>query len=64
MQASLVLWRLMLCFMIFSLANFAKSLVTKLLSTHFYRTAHFKKVKQAIEKVGTCSALLVVSSHA
>lgn len=41
----------MVCLTLFSLANFAKALVTKLLSSAFYRTAHFKKVKEALDKV-------------
>lgn len=41
-----------MCLTLFTLANFLKALVTKLLSTTFYRTAHFKKVKEALDKVG------------
>ena len=40
----------MVCFTLFALANFLKSVLTKLLSSHFYKTAHFMKVKAAIEK--------------
>lgn len=45
-----MVWKILVCLTLFSLANFLKSMTTKLLSTHFYRTAHFKKVKMAIEK--------------
>jgi hypothetical protein len=41
-------WKLLVCLTLWTLANFLKSFVTKLLSTHFYRTAHFKKVKDAM----------------
>lgn len=47
-QATDIVWKLLVCLTLFSLANFLKSFVTKLLSTHFYRTAHFKKVKDAM----------------
>ncbi|KAF6259738.1 Mechanosensitive ion channel-domain-containing protein [Scenedesmus sp. NREL 46B-D3] len=49
-RATDIVWKLLVCITLFTLANFLKSFVTKLLSTHFYRTAHFKKVKDAIEK--------------
>ncbi len=41
----------MICLTLYALANFLKALATKLLSSAFYRTAHFKKVKEAIDKV-------------
>ena len=43
-QATGVVWNLMVCLTLFSLANFLKAVLTKLLSSHFYRSAHFKKV--------------------
>lgn len=51
LQAVNRLWKVMLCTFFFTMANFLKAMLTKFMSTHFYRTAHFKKVKQAIEKV-------------
>lgn len=45
----------MVCLTLFSLANFLKALATKLLSSAFYRTAHFKKVKEALDKVRLCA---------
>lgn len=47
-QATNVVWKLLVCLTLFTLANFLKSFLTKLMSTHFYRTAHFKKVKDAM----------------
>ena len=51
LAASGVVWKLMACLALFALANFLKALATKLLSAAFYRTAHFKKVKEALDKV-------------
>jgi hypothetical protein len=48
LQATDIVWKLLVCITLFTLANFLKSFVTKLLSTHFYRTAHFRKVKDAM----------------
>lgn len=50
MQATDVAWKAMLCCTLFSLANFLKAAFTKLMSSHFYKTAHFFKVKEAIVK--------------
>jgi hypothetical protein len=33
-----VVYKLMVCLTLFSLANFLKALITKLLSSHFYKT--------------------------
>jgi len=52
----------MVCFTLFALANFLKAFVTKLLSSAFYRTAHFKKVKEALDKVRMRTPLLFVIS--
>lgn len=40
----------MICLMLWALANLSKSVAAKLLSTHFYRSAHFKKLQEALEK--------------
>lgn len=32
-----VLWKLLVCLMLFTLANFLKAVITKLLSSHFYK---------------------------
>jgi hypothetical protein len=39
-----VMWKVLVCCCLFTLANFLKSILTKLLSGSFYRTAHVKKV--------------------
>jgi hypothetical protein len=56
LQATGVVWKLMVCLTLFCLANFLRALATKLLSTTFYRTAHFAKVKEALDKVGPRAA--------
>jgi hypothetical protein len=45
-----ILWNIQICFVLFALANLIKSIVAKFLSTAFYRTAHFKKLQDAIGK--------------
>jgi hypothetical protein len=37
LQATDVVWKLMVCLTLFALANFLKSVLTKLLSSHFYK---------------------------
>jgi hypothetical protein len=36
-QATDVIWKVLVCLTLFSLANFLKSVLTKLLSSHFYK---------------------------
>lgn len=36
-QATDVIWKVLVCLMLFALANFLKSVLTKLLSSHFYK---------------------------
>ncbi|GLI59883.1 hypothetical protein VaNZ11_001803, partial [Volvox africanus] len=43
-------WRVVLCIMLFTLANLIKVVTAKIFSMHFYRTAHFKKLKDSLEK--------------
>jgi len=50
-KALLVVWRLLICITLFAAANFLKCSIARLLSYQFYRTAHFDKVKDAIERV-------------
>ncbi|GIL52978.1 hypothetical protein Vafri_8559, partial [Volvox africanus] len=45
-----VTWRVVLCIMLFTLANVIKVVTAKFFSMHFYRTAHFKKLKDSLEK--------------
>jgi hypothetical protein len=49
-KAAQVTWNCLLCLVLFSLANFLKSLTAKLISQHFYKTAHVAKVKQALQQ--------------
>jgi len=49
-QAIDILWRIHVCMVLFALANLFKATFAKLLSTHFYKTAHFKKLETALEK--------------
>ncbi|KAG2492831.1 hypothetical protein HYH03_008986 [Edaphochlamys debaryana] len=49
-QATNIVWNALLCLMLFCLANLLKAVLAKLLTTHFYRTAHFKKLRKALEK--------------
>lgn len=50
LQAVDITRRVHICMILFSLANLAKAGLAKMLSTHFYKTAHFKKLEQALEK--------------
>ncbi|KAG2491012.1 hypothetical protein HYH03_010684 [Edaphochlamys debaryana] len=43
-------WNAILCIMIFTLANLLKTVIAKVSSMHFYRTAHYKKLKASLEK--------------
>jgi hypothetical protein len=52
-------WKLVVCLMLFCLANFLKAAATKLLSSAFHRTAHFAKVKEALDKVCVCVCVWV-----
>lgn len=45
------MWKLLICLALFSVANFTKCGLARFLSYSFYKTAHFKKVKEAIERV-------------
>lgn len=42
--------RALLCVLLFAAACWISSGATKVASTHFYRTAHFKKMQEALEK--------------
>lgn len=39
------------CAILFFFANVLKTLVAKLMSTHFHKEAHFKKMQMALQKV-------------
>ncbi|KAF8070975.1 MSL9 [Scenedesmus sp. PABB004] len=49
-RAISVVWRLDVCIALFSAACFIKCALARMLSLQFSRTAHFVKVKQAIER--------------
>lgn len=44
------MWRLLICVTLFAAANFLKCALARMLSYSFYRTAHFAKVRDAIER--------------
>ncbi|GIM07093.1 hypothetical protein Vretimale_11323 [Volvox reticuliferus] len=50
LDARAVTWRVVLCIMLYTLANVIKVVTAKVFSMHFYRTAHFKKLKDSLEK--------------
>ncbi len=50
MQAVDAVWKVQICLVLWALANLAKGVLAKLLSTHFYRSAHFQKLQEALEK--------------
>ena len=43
-QVVTIMWQVLLCVMLFFLANLIKSVLAKVLSTNFLKTAHFKTV--------------------
>jgi hypothetical protein len=49
-QSSFVLGRILLCVLLASCASLIASVFTKLISTHFYRSTHFKKLHEALGK--------------
>lgn len=49
-QAVNILWKVHVCCVLFALAQLFKATIAKLLSTHFYKTAHFRKLESALEK--------------
>ena len=53
--------KLLICFILFSVANVVKTLLAKLLSSHFHKRAHFDKMQDALNKV-TCLSSALQSS--
>jgi hypothetical protein len=49
-RALTIVWRLLICVTLFAAANFLKCALARMLSYSFYRTAHFAKVRDAIER--------------
>jgi hypothetical protein len=50
-QAQAICWKVLVVLLLLSTVNFLKSLLAKLLSNHFYRTAHLAKIQDALDKV-------------
>lgn len=44
--------KILLCLILCSVADVAKTLLAKLLSSHFHKRAHFDKMQDALSKVG------------
>lgn len=43
--------KLLVCFILFNVGNVVKTLLAKLLSSHFHKRAHFDKMQDALNKV-------------
>jgi len=56
-KSSFVLGRILLCVLLASCASLIASVFTKLISTHFYRSTHFKKLHEALGKEFQLKAL-------
>lgn len=46
-----IMVRLLGCGILFFFANVLRTLIAKLMSTHFHKEAHFKKMQEALQKV-------------
>lgn len=57
--------KILVCLILCSVADVAKTLLAKLLSSHFHKRAHFDKMQDALNKVSACSgfALLYTGSY-
>lgn len=44
--------RLMGCLLLFFFANVLKTLMAKIMASHFHKEAHFEKMQEALHKVG------------
>ena len=44
--------RLLGCLLLFFFANVLKTLVAKIMASHFHKEAHFEKMQEALQKVG------------
>ena len=52
--------RLLGCLLLFFFANVLKTLVAKIMASHFHKEAHFEKMQEALQKVSSkalCIAL-------
>ena len=57
--------KVLICLILCSVADVAKTLLAKLLSSHFHKRAHFDKMQDALNKVlhGICAVLLDLHSN-
>ncbi len=46
--------KILVCLILCSVADVAKTLLAKLLSSHFHKRAHFEKMQDALNKVSAC----------
>ena len=46
--------KILVCLILCSVADVAKTLLAKLLSSHFHKRAHFDKMQDALNKVSAC----------
>ena len=61
--------RLLGCLLLFCFANVLKTLVAKIMASHFHKEAHFEKMQEALQKVGLygvslCCVVLHIFSYA
>lgn len=57
--------RLLGCLLLFFFANVLKTLVAKIMASHFHKEAHFEKMQEALQKVCCaviCSACLLCNA--
>jgi len=47
--------KILVCLILCSVADVAKTLLAKLLSSHFHKRAHFDKMQDALNKVSACA---------
>ena len=52
------LCRLLGCLLLFTFANVLKTLLAKIMASHFHKEAHFEKMQEALQKVGDHSLFL------
>lgn len=54
------LCRLLGCLLLFTFANVLKTLLAKIMASHFHKEAHFEKMQEALQKVGDHSLFLLL----
>ena len=53
--------RLMGCLLLFFFANVLKTLIAKIMASHFHKEAHFEKMQEALQKVSGASPVHYIS---